>query len=144
MRFPVIQDPFTNYAHWGCLNLLQMKQLPLPWTICTRIVLENYNNNYQQFNRHDFLIKFNLIIDFVEVVGSSPIKGPCCFLEQETLPLLLNSGWLQERNRTWFHNRTKINWRPYGRLTWMSNNKAISQIINQSWSFCQMDIGYMH
>ena len=25
----------------------------------------------------------------VEVVGSSPIKGPRCFLEQETLPLLL-------------------------------------------------------
>jgi len=25
----------------------------------------------------------------VEVVGSSPIKGPCCCLEQETLPLLL-------------------------------------------------------
>jgi len=23
-------------------------------TICTRIALENYNNNDQQFNRHDF------------------------------------------------------------------------------------------
>ena len=29
----------------------------------------------------------------VEVVGSSPIKGPCWFLEQETLPLLLSTGW---------------------------------------------------
>ena len=28
----------------------------------------------------------------VEVVGSSPIKGPRCFLEQETLPLLLSTG----------------------------------------------------
>jgi len=28
----------------------------------------------------------------VEVVGSSPIKGSCCFLEQETLPLLLSTG----------------------------------------------------
>jgi len=27
------------------------------------------------------------------------IKGPCCFLEQETLPLLLSTGWFQERNR---------------------------------------------
>ena len=35
----------------------------------------------------------------VEVVGSSPIKGPCCFLEQETLPLLLSTGWFQERIR---------------------------------------------
>ena len=25
----------------------------------------------------------------VEVVGSSPIKGPRCFLEQDTLPLVL-------------------------------------------------------
>ena len=33
----------------------------------------------------------------VEVVGSSPIKGPRCFLEQETLPLLLSTGWFQER-----------------------------------------------
>ena len=33
----------------------------------------------------------------VEVVGSSPIKGTRCFLEQETLPLLLSNGWLQER-----------------------------------------------
>jgi len=36
---------------------------------------------------------------YVEVVGSSPIKSPCCFLEQETLPLLLSTGWLQERIR---------------------------------------------
>ena len=35
----------------------------------------------------------------VEVVGSSPIKGPCSFLEQETLPSLLSTGWFQERIR---------------------------------------------
>jgi len=29
----------------------------------------------------------------------SPIKRPCCFLEQETLPLLLSTGWFQERIR---------------------------------------------
>jgi len=35
----------------------------------------------------------------VEVVGSSLIKGRLCFLEQETLPLLLSTGWFQERIR---------------------------------------------
>ena len=34
-----------------------------------------------------------------EVVSSSPIKGPRCFLEQGTLPLLLSTGWFQERIR---------------------------------------------
>ena len=53
----------------------------------------------------------------VEVVGSSPIKGPCCLLEQETLPLLLSAGWFQERIRAWFHNQTKKKRGPYGRLT---------------------------
>ena len=33
----------------------------------------------------------------VSVASSSPIKGPRCYLEQETLPLLLSIGWLQER-----------------------------------------------
>jgi len=46
----------------------------------------------------------------VEVVGSSPIKGPRCFLEQETLTLLLSTGSFQERFRAWIHNRTKRNW----------------------------------
>ena len=31
----------------------------------------------------------------VEVMGSSPINGPGCFLEQETLPLLLSTGWFE-------------------------------------------------
>ena len=53
----------------------------------------------------------------VEVVGSSHIKGPRCFIEQETLPVLLSTGWIQERIGAWFHNRTKINWGPYGKLT---------------------------
>ena len=35
----------------------------------------------------------------VEVMGLSPIKGPRCFLEQETLPLLLSTVWFQERIR---------------------------------------------
>ena len=35
----------------------------------------------------------------MEVVGWSLIKGPRCFIEQETLPLLLSTGWFQERIR---------------------------------------------
>jgi len=35
----------------------------------------------------------------VEGVDSRPIKGPRCFLEQETLPLLLRTGWFQEQIR---------------------------------------------
>ena len=35
---------------------------------------------------------FARLIRYVEVVLSSPIKGPRCFLEQETLPLLLSTG----------------------------------------------------
>jgi len=30
---------------------------------------------------------------------------------------LLSTGWFHERIREWFHNRTKIDWGPYGRLT---------------------------
>ena len=44
----------------------------------------------------------------VEVLGSSPIKDPHCFFEQETLPLLLSTGWFQERIRAWIHNWTKL------------------------------------
>jgi len=33
--------------------------------------------------------------------SSSPIKGPRCFLEQETLLSLLSTGWFQERIRAW-------------------------------------------
>ena len=43
----------------------------------------------------------------VKVMGSSHIK--VCFLEQETLPLLLRTGWFQERIRAGFQNQTKIN-----------------------------------
>ena len=35
----------------------------------------------------------------VEVVGSIPIKGTRFFLEHETLPLLLTTGWFQKRIR---------------------------------------------
>ena len=45
----------------------------------------------------------------VKDVGSSPIKGPRCFLEQDTLPLLLSTGWFQEQIRAGYYNRTKIN-----------------------------------
>ena len=42
---------------------------------------------------------FARLIRNVEIVGSSPIKGPRCFLEQETLPLLISTDWFQERIR---------------------------------------------
>ena len=32
----------------------------------------------------------------VKVLGSSPIKDPRYFREQETLPLLHSTGWFQE------------------------------------------------
>ena len=44
-----------------------------------------------------------------EVLGSSPIKGPRCFLEQETYPLLRSTGWFQEQIRVRYHDRTKMN-----------------------------------
>ena len=33
---------------------------------------------------------------WMPVVSSSPIKGPCCFLEQETLPSFRSIGCFQE------------------------------------------------
>jgi len=48
------------------------------------------------------------------VVSLSPIKGLHCFLEQETWPSLLSTGWSQEGIQPWFayanclfHNRTQ-------------------------------------
>jgi len=35
----------------------------------------------------------------VKEVGLSPIKGPRCFLEQETFLLSHSTGWFQERIR---------------------------------------------
>ena len=46
-----------------------------------------------------------------EVVGLSPIKGPRCFLEQETLPLLLSTGWFQERIRKSNSNKLRALWK---------------------------------
>ena len=41
--------------------------------------------------------QINCILIFVCIVlGSSPIKGPRCFLEQETLLSLLSTGWFQQ------------------------------------------------
>ena len=28
---------------------------------------------------------------------ANPVKGSCCFIEQDTLPSLLSTGWFQER-----------------------------------------------
>jgi len=49
----------------------------------------------------------------VEVVGSSLIKGPLCFLEQDTLPLLLSTGWFQgfERDFKIELNKVRALWK---------------------------------
>ena len=59
--------------------------------------------------------------------SSSPINGPRCFLEQETLPLLLSTGWLHERIRSCFHNRTNIYW---GRLWKIDLNVTYAPSLN--------------
>ena len=53
---------------------------------------------------HSFDNIFNRVTQWVarltrnaEAVGSNPINGSRCFLEQDTLPLLLSTGWFQER-----------------------------------------------
>jgi len=35
-------------------------------------------------------------------------KGAHCFLELETIALMLSTGWLQELIRANFHNRTRM------------------------------------
>jgi len=52
----------------------------------------------------------------VEVVGSSPIKGPRCFIEQKLYPyclVLVGSRNGFERD----FSRTNIHWGPCGRFT---------------------------
>ena len=36
-------------------------------------------------------------IEWITFFYMHPTIGSCCFLEQETLPSLLNTGWFQER-----------------------------------------------
>jgi len=56
-------------------------------------------------------------IPVISVYTSGAVRNDhICFLEQETLLLLLSTGWFQEWIRAWFHNQTKIYWRPYWRL----------------------------
>ena len=42
---------------------------------------------------------------------------------------LLSTGWFQEQILAWFHNETKINWGPYGRLTLISNKPSLYNIV---------------
>ena len=81
---------------------------PTPWLFKTYKCLLLTDIGYFILNLHkDNNSRINKVIS----------KVPYCLLEQETLPLLLSTGWFQERIRAWFHNRTKINWGPYERLT---------------------------
>ena len=47
-------------------------------------------------------------------------KATVVSLSKKLYPYCLSLGRFQERIRAWFHNRTIINWGPYGRLTCMS------------------------
>jgi len=75
-----------------------------------------YWNFLYRYGLEDKTIQVARLTRNVEVVGLRPIKAPRCFLQQETLPLLLSTGWFQEWIRAWLHNWTKINWGPYVRL----------------------------
>ena len=67
-------------------------------------MFRNLSHNSQQ-KKHSWLIIriIRIILEggrltrYVEVVGSNPTKAPRHFLEQETLSLLLSTGWFQER-----------------------------------------------
>jgi len=55
------------------------------------------------------------------VVSLSPIKGSCCFHEQNTWLALFSTtcSLSQKCIHGWLHNQTEINWGRYGRLTFM-------------------------
>ena len=67
-------------------------------------------------------------------------KGTRCFSEQDTLPVLLSTGWFQDRIRAWMHNRTKINWVPYGTVCplvkYRQNQTSVSFSVYHSVSQC--------
>ena len=46
-----------------------MTQLPCIKTICTRKSLENYNNNDQQFNRHEVRRRISILTDVPSCKG---------------------------------------------------------------------------
>ena len=45
----------------------------------------------------------------LSVTSSNRINASPCFLQQETLPLLVSTGCFQEQIQAWFQNETKIN-----------------------------------
>ena len=75
------------------------------------------NSKFQGDTRGGVAQWVALLTRNVKVVGSSPIKDLRCFLQQETLPVLISTGWFQERIQSLNHNRTKINPGSYGILT---------------------------
>ena len=106
------------YTHWSCWMYWLVHVIIKVWCISYHEQCVNY---FKDDTDHIFRVCVaqcvERLIRNVEVVCLSPIKGPCCFIEQEHLPLWLSTGWFQERIRAWFLNRTKINGGPYGRVT---------------------------
>ena len=54
-----------------------MTQLPCIKTICTRKSLENYNNNDQQFNRHEVRRRISILTDVPNCKGHVLLNDTC-------------------------------------------------------------------
>ena len=55
------------------------------------------------------------------VLSSNPIKGSHCFIEQESLPSLLSTGWFHEQIRAYLIIKLKINQGLYGTFNFTPN-----------------------
>ena len=96
LRRPIKTD-VTRRVLWNCFY---------PY----RELSELYKGTDKYGNEIVFMMYLNgLLYQFQNVIGSvvsryhsvmcsSPIKGSRCFLEQETLPLLLSTGWFPYSN----------------------------------------------
>ena len=89
------------------------------------IMSENTQTNNRPYNRYQWTGGLahwvGRLTSKLPAVGSNPIKGSSCFLEQETLHMMLmRTGWFKERIREWSNNRTKSSWGPYKRLTYLT------------------------
>ena len=54
---------------------------------------------------------------FVSCGFNPPSKAPVISVKMKLELSLLSTDWFQGQIQAWFHNQTKIDWRPYGRLT---------------------------
>ena len=65
------------------------------------------NRNDQDFGKfnqlevysYELSVKYESFFVFAFYVDEATLKSPRCFIEQEVIPLLLSTGWFQERIR---------------------------------------------